>query len=148
MHQKDEQKCIWSGQRSPDVIPVTLTTVDRFAFTTEETFYVCPQHEEKLRAFNQRLVTHAQTFLYAILGLTLLLLVATFSSMALGFTEYYILLTVASIISVMGGLIIIFPFSTPETIQWLGIRKAIKLTRSIGVLTVILGLAICICPFM
>ncbi|MFD2531795.1 hypothetical protein [Gracilimonas halophila] len=146
MFQENKQKCIWSGKKTTDVKPVTLETLDRFTIPTEKTFYVLPEFESKLREFNDRFITYGRTFLYLIIGLTILLVVVPLLVLALSVSEKFLLLVTGFITSLMGIVVVIFPFTTPETIHWLGIRKAQKIGRFVGFLTLILGIVIIFLP--
>lgn len=147
MTTEKQEKCIWSGKRSPNVIPITLKTLDRFAQPTERTFYVLPEHAEDLRRFNHKFVSFGKPFLFVIIALSVLLIIIPIILLAVSAPDSIILLTIGFLVFLMGILVVIFPFSTPETIRWLGIQKAIIVTRIVGVLTSLLGVVIYFIPY-
>ncbi len=57
-----------------------------------------------------------------------------------------ILYSVGIITSLIGVVIVIFPFATPETVNWLGLKKAIIAVRTAGFLTIAIGIVICMLP--
>lgn len=136
-------KCIWTGERDSRAIPVELNTVDRLSFPSEKTFYVLPEYEQKLRDFNKRLIKNGRLFLTLIIGLTLFLPFIALIGMAFSFSGSIILISVGIITSLIGVVIILFPFATPETVKWIGLKKAITTARVTGIFTVLLGIAFC-----
>lgn len=137
---RDSQKCIWTGKKTEQLIKVELNTLDRFTIPKKKTFCVSPRYEDKLRKFNQKLLTYGRLFLYLIIAHTGLLIVAVTVLSALPDYHFLIIPVSATITSSIGILITILPFSTPETIKWLGLRRAIKVTRLLGLLTIAMGL--------
>lgn len=143
MSVSSQHRCIWSGVESSRVKKVTLSTVDRIAKSTTQTFYVLPEHEEKLRRFNHNLVKYGRMFLVLIIGFCLMLPVAVLTVLAFSLPDAWVLISTGVITMLLGLTVIRFPFSTPETIQWLGIKKSIHVTRTIGLLTISLGGLMC-----
>lgn len=137
------QKCIWTGKRDARVMPVTLNTLDRFTVPTERTYYVLPEYEQSLRDFNDRFVKQGRLFLVLIIGLTLILPASVLVSLITSFPESIILLSVGGITVLIGGVIVLFPFATPETAKWLGLKRAMTAARLAGLFTILLGIAIC-----
>ena len=146
MKAEKQEKCIWSGERSPNVIVVTLKTRDRFARPTEKTFHVLPEYEEDLRRYNHKFFTFGKSFVFVIIVLSALMIIAPVTLIAVSAPDPIILLSVGFLIFLMGILIVIFPFSTPETNRWLGIAKAMIVTRILGVLSALFGLALYFLP--
>jgi thiosulfate reductase cytochrome b subunit len=44
----------------------------------------------------------------------------------------------------LGGLLMIFPFTTPETIEAFGVRRSILTARFVGIITIVLGAVIAV----
>lgn len=145
IHSKN-QKCIWSGKRSPKVKPVTLDTLDRFAQPAQKTVYVLPEYEDELQQFNETFVHQGKTFLFLILTISLLTVIVPLGLLFISGNENLVLAAVGILVSLLGMLVIIFPFTTPETIHWLGIKKSIILMRALGVLTILIGIFIAFHP--
>lgn len=136
-------KCIWTGKRDPNVKTVTLHTLDRFTIPTKKTFFVLPEYEQELREFNKRFVNYGRSFLIAIFGLLTLLVLSVFTGVFFSLSDTVILMFVGVITCLIGGGIVLFPFSTPETAKWFGLKQAIKLTRISGFVIILFGIAIC-----
>ena len=76
----------------------------------------------------------------AVITLSLLFIFESFKiARALGTSHIYILSFATFLIGIS---LEIFPFTTPETIQYLGLKKGIWMTRSIGIFLIVLGGAI------
>lgn len=136
-------KCIWTGKRDPNVKPVTLYTLDRFTNPTKKTFFVLPEYEQELREFNKTFVNYGRSFLIAIFGLLTLLLLSIFIGVFFSFSDTVILISIGVITCLIGGGIMLFPFSTPETAKWFGLKRAINWTRISGFVIILFGIAIC-----
>ena len=137
---QNSQRCIWTGKKSEQLIAVKLQTLDRFSFPTVKTFHVSPQHEHKLRQFNQKLLTYGRPFLYMMIALTGLLIISVIAISPFPKYQFLMLPVAGTITASIGILIAILPFSTPETIKWLGLRRSIKITRMLGIFTIIMGI--------
>jgi archaellum biogenesis protein FlaJ (TadC family) len=119
------QKCIWTGTRDPRVIAITLKTLDNFTAPTEKTFHVLPEYEQNLRRFNEKFVKWGRKFMTLIFGLILLLPVSVIIALIFSVSDSIILYAVGVIISLFGLALVLFPFATPETVTWMGLKKSI-----------------------
>lgn len=142
----NDKKCIWSGRKSENLKRVRLKSLDRFTTPIEKTFYVLPEHEQELRKFNDRFVNYSRNCLYGIIGLTLLTVAVSLAFAAFSISKKLLAIAIGLILFAMGTLIIVFPFATPETVQWLGIRKSKITVRILGLSTVALGMTIAFIP--
>lgn len=147
MAENKPPKCIWTARRDPEVKPVTLQTLDRFTIPAEKTFYVLSEHEHELYRFNEKYRKFGRVFLTLIIGLTFVLILMPIVLASAGLSEY-ILPGIGITTALIGVSIAIFPFPTPETVYWLGLRSAQKLVRTAGFLTIFLGLAFCLIDWM
>lgn len=138
--------CIWTGRRDARVKAITLKTLDRFSVPTEETFYVLPEYEQSLRKFNGRLVDWGRSFLKLIFGLILLMLISVLLALIFSVSNSMVLYAVGINTSLIGLVIVLFPFATPETVKWMGLKRAIIAVRTTGFLTIIFGIAFCFLP--
>lgn len=126
-----QPRCIWSNERHDDLKEVTVLTRDRFARNPQpRTFYVMPEQEEQFRRFSAFALRYSPLFLILMAALLLAMIVLSVlgSEVAVGVT-----------VVLIGLLFVVFPFSTPETVQMMGLRKSIRLARGLGVLTAALG---------
>ncbi|MDZ7773137.1 MAG: hypothetical protein U5K31_10445 [Balneolaceae bacterium] len=133
---------VWSGKRDPSARPVTLKTLDRFGFRVKKSFHVAPQNEERLRAFNDRLLRRGRTALWTVLAISALMVILVLAALLLSWSADIILLVVGLLTSCTGIAVYYFPFATPETIRWIGLRGPIRLSRISGLVTVLLGLVV------
>lgn len=139
-------KCVWTGKRDPRVKSIVLKTLDRFSIPTEKTFYVLPEYDQNLRDYNNRFVNSGRFFLISILGLTVLLPVSGLVGIVFSFSSSIILFPVGIITSLIGVVIVLFPFTTPETVEWLGLKNGIIVARITGFVTIVVGIIICVLP--
>lgn len=127
-------RCLWTNRTGEGLREITLPTLDRFAIRArEERVHVLPEHEAELRRFNDYANRYARLFLALMLLGTLALLVFALADSDSG---------VGVSIALLGLLGIVFPFATPETVQMLGMRSAIRTTRIFGVGVAALGVLI------
>lgn len=146
MNRKLKPKCIWTGRRDERAIKVTISTLGRLASPTEKTVHILPEHEEKLRDFNSSFVKEGRTFLYWMMGTVIVipfLVVAGLILTSLYSVPQSILLALVGLpVVLIGVLMLRYPYSTPETVKWLGIAKSVKVVRWCGIGTIALGAAI------
>lgn len=135
-------KCIWTGTIDSRVIPVKLKTLNRISTPTEKTFYVLPEFEQELRDYIKRFVKHGRLFLILVCGLILILPVIALVAIIFSFPDSSILISVGIITTLFGVVILFFPFTTPETIHWLGLKRAIFTSHFTGIIIIILGIYI------
>jgi hypothetical protein len=59
----------------------------------------------------------------------------------------YVFLFMAIMIFIMAAAFIVFPFSTPETIQMMGIKGSMQFTRGCGVVFILMGILFIVAAF-
>lgn len=114
------ERCIWSNRRDPGTREVTLEPPNRS--TRPETVHVCPAHEAQFRAFHAYSERYGGWFL-ALLGLFVL---AALIAIVVEVEEATIAWAVPTLV---GAVMLIFPFATPQTVQMLGVRASVLLVR-------------------
>jgi hypothetical protein len=121
------QKCEWCKKQSDELKEIAILSTSLFGGKRHEiAYFVCKGHESILCRFYDRVQRYALLFLVLIL-ISLLGLIVSFC-LNNYWSEY---LSVASLVS-MGLVMVVFPFSTPETVAMLGVAKSIKIVRVIG----------------
>lgn len=133
-------RCVWCRGHDGALHEITVATRDRFASPQQQTFLVHPRHEDYVRAFAARYRRHGGRFLAVLLLTSVALTIGGLVfSFALG--ESVALVFVGGVLALEGTLIVAFPFCTPETVRWLGLRRATHLS-SIGGGVAALGVGI------
>lgn len=152
MSRKLKPKCIWTGNRDDRVIEVTISTLGRLASPAEKTVHVLPEHEEKLRDFNSSFVKEGRTFLYWMMGTVIMMPILVVTGLILtalySMPQSILLALVGLPVALIGILMLRYPYSTPETVEWLGIKKSVKVVRWCGIGTIALGAAITLRAFL
>ena len=147
MIQKESLKCIWSGKKSERVKPVTLKTLNRITSPTEKTFYVLPEHEQKLRNFNHEFVQNGKMFLMIILSITFLMAFVALMAAFLPGSENILISIVGISVSSIGITLVKYPFATPETVQLFGIKKSVQIVKISGYIITLIGLFFTFYPY-
>ena len=132
-------KCMWCGRKSYDVKEVSILSTNPFAAKRHEIpFWVCPEHEESLRRFYDRVRRYGLLFI----GLIVICLIVFIGSLCWRVDNNYLgpYLFTGSF-AAMGAVIFIFPFCSPTTFELMSIATSIKLARTIGVVIFALGAA-------
>ncbi|MGL4611946.1 MAG: hypothetical protein ACRCYY_20095 [Trueperaceae bacterium] len=99
------------------------------------TAYVLPDYEAKLRSFLEYANKFSGIFILCVfVGISGLIVLSIVESVILaetlqGFSLFF-----------LGAVTVIFPFATPQTAQFIGLRSSIFLARFIGVSVIILGI--------
>lgn len=135
-------KCIWTGDYSENTKSIELETLDRFGFSTKKIFHIKPEFEDDLKEYNSYLKKYGRTFIGLILFISFLLITAPFIALAMGYSENIVLDIIGILIFLLGLVIILLPLPTPETIKWLGVIKAIYITRVLGIVTLLFGIVL------
>lgn len=138
MHNLDynENRCIWSGEYTDELIPVEVESVSRFGKRMgRKIYFVQPEYKERLQSFCSFASRYSR---WSLLILLLSILFFIYTSInydlrggGIGFAS-------------IGVVTYIFPFATPETIYWLGIRKSIKVVRIFSGIIILTGVIISI----
>ena len=96
-----------------------------------------PHHEPPTRRFLERVVRHAKTFVVGMMSGTVIAIalgvLATTVLADVGRGEdFWAGILLGSYVILSGLFIVRFPFSTPETVKWLGLEKSRRLARGLG----------------
>lgn len=106
----------------------------------EVEFYYCSDAcKQEIEDFSGYVNRHAGKFL-AIVIVTVLAMVFSGALPALTGSDRYVLLVEAAAIIVLGITMMVLPFATPQTNQWLGIKKAKFITRILGAVVTVSGI--------
>jgi hypothetical protein len=121
------QKCEWCKKQSDELKEIAILSTSLFGGKRHEiAYFVCQGHESILCRFYDRVQRYALLFLALIL-ISLLGLIVSFC-----LNNYWSgYLSVTSLVA-MGLVMVVFPFSTPETVAMLGVAKSIKIVRIMG----------------
>jgi hypothetical protein len=131
------RKCIWCSKQSYEVKEIRVLSTNLSAAKRREiSLFVCPEHEDRLRGFLDRVRRYALLFI-CLSVISLLGLVG--STCWRGDNNYpaayLFLLSVGSI----GLVMFIFPFCSPTTLEFMSIATSIKVVRIIGGIIFTLG---------
>ena len=122
-------KCIWCGKQSYEVKKVVMAgTSFPISKRREFALFVCPEHEEKLRKFYDRVRRYGFLFL----GLVTIFTLSLIASALLGNYSYLFGYLFIGSFAAIGAVIFIFPFCSQTTFDLMSIATAIKLTRIMG----------------
>lgn len=129
------QKCAWCNKQNDKLKKIEILSTNLSAVNRREiSYYVCPEHEPKLRKFYDRVRRHALLFL-GLIAMSLIGLMTPTVCSDNYWSGYVFVLSFASI----GLVLILFPFCTPETVSMMGVAKSIKTARIIGGVILALG---------
>ncbi len=124
-------RCVWSNRESVNLKEVVLDAPNRIGMRpAPRAFHVLPEYEEELRRFIERVRRFAVLFV----SLMTLLSVATVFCAVLGQLTFLGLTVV-----LMGLVLLVLPFPTPETVNAFGLKKSIILVRAIALVVIVLG---------
>lgn len=137
-------KCVWCNEAGGDLRTIRVVVADRFGLNpTERDFRVHPAHESETRAFLSSVCENARLFVGAMLVFVLLDGVLAAVAVALagagGDAERWLVLLTGLYTVGIGLFVVRYPFATPETVKWFGLRRARTIATSAGWLTVPLG---------
>lgn len=133
------KKSAWTGKASAGLIKLRLPTVDRIGrHAGEQVFLVEPKHEAELRQWVEFANRNGKRFL----GLMIALSAASLLGSFLGVVWPGGYLIVAASLALMGVVTLRYPFTTPETVQLMGMKKARSLGRLGGVILIVMAAAL------
>jgi len=132
------QRCSWCNQAGGDLREIVVSTPGRFGTTPHEwTTIVHVGHEAPFRGYNDRVSRFARLFLGLLGAFLLAMIVLEFVLLKVSLS--FGIAGIGAAVALVGGVILCFPFATPETVRAFGARAAIRLARSAGVLLVAAG---------
>lgn len=115
-----------------------MASIDRFGMALEEkTFVVHPEHADHLRSFIGYVNRYTKVF---VLSLVIVAVTLMFGSVLV--SPGWVPRLVGMGMALIGASLVVFPFSTPETAEWLGVRRSITVVRVLGNVIAGGGLAI------
>ncbi len=124
-------RCAWSNQESDQLKEVTLVAPNRLGLQpAPRTFQVLPQYEPSLRRFISRLERFGLLFALSVLAISIGMVTAA----ALGKFAF-----IPWMVGITGGLLIVFPFATPETVSRFGFKTSITVVRFLGAVLLVLA---------
>jgi len=127
------RKCIWCNKQSDKLKEITVRQI--WIPLQHGKAFVCPEHEEKLRGFYDRVRRYALLFLSLVTILTLSLVV----SALLGNNNYLFGYLFIGSFALIGLVIFIFPFCSQSTFDLMSIATSIKAARIMGGIFFALG---------
>jgi len=128
-------KCVYCKRIADENILVDLVIGSgELHYCSETCKYETKKHIE---AVNK----HKGLFLGLTLGTTLAMVLVNGLIIAFNLRTQLMTLTTSGAVAIIGIAIIIFPFSTPQTVQWLGVKNAKAVARILGLLLIVLGLS-------
>jgi hypothetical protein len=138
-----EQKCIWSNRKSSALKEISIVTLDRLGRNpSPRTYLVLPEHEAQFRHFNDKYRRFGRVFFWLIVFCLIVLMIGG-GLTSFGGIQAGLELTGAGLLF-MGVLIVVLPFTTPETVRSMGVARSIKLAKILGWVTALLGAGFCL----
>ncbi len=120
------ESCLWCNSSSDDLKQAQLT--DKKGGT--EDFHVCGDEcETNIRRFNEYVQSHVVHFLFGIIVLPLLGLIPLLF--------HFYGLSLFLVFSLLGAVMIKYPFATPQTVTLLGAKKSISLIKTGGIFSMV-----------
>ncbi len=125
-------KCVWCNKKAPNLKEIRISVVGRFGVGKHDTtMNVCSNYcEKKLRGFVEYANKYALLFICSIFG-ALLVMIAS--------SVLRIPMVIPIAVCMLGILVIIFPFATPETVGIIGVKKSITIIRVLGFMVFFMG---------
>ena len=129
-------KCLWCGKQSDEVKEImVLSTNLAVANRHEVSFFVCHEHEEKLRRFYDRVRRYALLFIVLTAIFPLGLVMSAICLDKYWWAEYLF----GTSFTALGLVLVVFPFCSQSTFDFMSIATSIKLARIIGGIFFALG---------
>lgn len=128
-------RCVYCKSIATEEIPVDVV------IGSGELHYCSKTCKDETKKYIEAVNKHKGLFLGLTLGTTLAMVLVNGLIIAFNLRTQLMTLTTSGAVAIIGIEIIIFPFSTPQTVQWLGIKKAKAVARILGLLLIVLGLS-------
>jgi small neutral amino acid transporter SnatA (MarC family) len=133
-------RCAWTGERSDRLVTVTVDAVDRIGRRRGPVeLRVRPGHEAALRAHVARVHRFGAPFLVAVILIGALAFGAAMAPIVDASWAAVAIPLSGLLVAVLGLLFVAFPFTTPETSAFFGLRRSIVIARILGLLLAALG---------
>ena len=131
------ERCVWCNRSEAPLEALTIRQVDRLGGTAGAgSVLVHPEHAEALARYSDTVYRHARTFLLIVAGVLAAMIVFAF---VLIWNLTWGLLGIGAATVVLGCVLFVWPFVTPETVTLIGARKGILIARWASVLIVAMG---------
>ncbi len=132
--------CIWTNEATDRAVPITLDVPSSTGGAgSPRTAHVLPEHESDVRAYVQRVERGGRLMLAGVLGLSGIMVAVAVGGEVAGWSDRVIAQIAGWLVIAMSGLLVAFPFATPQTVGALGIRASIRLTRALSVVLAAIG---------
>ena len=127
---------MWCAKKSHKVKEIMVLSTDPFAGRQDKiSIPVCPEHEEKMRHFFDRVRRNALLFIILMLVFTFCLSISGVLMCQYSWARYLFCMS----FSTLGLVMVVFPFCSPGTFNFMSIATSIKLARIMGGIIFILG---------
>ncbi len=126
-------KCTYCHKNATEKIPAEID------IDSKEQYFCSGTCKQEIIEYINEVKKGKGLFLGLILGSILIMVLANGIIIALKFDPQYMLFVTFTALCVIGIAIIKYPFTTPQTVQWLGIKKAKILAKSLGLATIVCG---------
>jgi hypothetical protein len=137
-------KCIWCGKESHEIKEImVLSTNPAVANRYEVALFVCPEHEGKLQGFYDRVRRYVLLFIV----LTAILLLGLIVSAIFWDKYWWAGYLFSTSIAAMGLVLIVFPFCSQSTFNFMSIATSIKLARIMGGMLIAFGSILALSSF-
>ncbi len=132
------EKCVWCNRSERRLKNITVETPNRFGLNAGgKKMAVCPEHAPRLKKFYFLVYRMAKWYVLvlvlvgvlALLGLAPLVMIDQQG----GNVDFWAKVIYAPLLLPVALLPVVFPFATPETVKWMGVRNSIILARLLGV---------------
>lgn len=146
MTESSADKCIWCHGTDGRLQTITVPVTDRLGRNLyEEEVVVHPHHAPDTRSFLRFAARYGKTFVVAMIsGTVVAVALAVFITTSLADTprgeDYWMSLLYGPYAILYGFFVVRFPFSTPETVKWLGLKRSKLLAHAGGWMIVGVGL--------
>ena len=131
-------KCIWCHGTDGQLRTIEVPSTDRLGRNPhKEEVVVHPHHAPATRSFCEFAARYAKTFVVAMVsGTVVAVALAVFITTSLAETsrgeDYWMSLLYGPYAILYGLFVVRFPFSTPETVKWLGLKRSRLLAQAGG----------------
>jgi hypothetical protein len=133
-------RCAWTGERSDRLTSVVVDGIDRIGRPTGPVrLLVLPEHETALRDHVARARRFGLPFLVGVVVIGVLAFGLAMTPMILPGWEPVATPLSGLLVILLGLLFVAFPFTTPETSAFFGLRASIRIARVLGLLLAALG---------
>lgn len=138
MSPSPDEKCIWCNGADGELTTIEVPVANQFPAggvqPRREEVHVHPRHESETREFTERVHRQGGIFIVVMAFVPFLLVVPVALTSELAGAgsraEYWIGVVGGGLLLLLGFFAIRYPFATPRTVEWIGIRRSILLVRA------------------